>query len=342
MHGEELSPEDVHLLLTSNGFQLSPLHLAGSFFPKGINLVGGGDPTWHSDFPGFLRAMAEHASHIHVLTGGINPELDLDRLERVLREIDDDHDCAVGFGVTAHPFGYLAGDGRVRESLLTLANLPLIHLRLNVLGIPPVTGITRTVQSRFPYLTLEEAHQSELFEWLDRKFILLRGGDSINWTRRTSECTNQLLEINPVSRILRRTGRAIDLPEILTQDRITDFDVLLFLDEVRGGILNPMRVTADGHLTACFTSKFQDPRSYEGDLRGHSVNEIVHNRLLLVSHFRSEGQAWLDSRCEIESGSICDTVCKRAREAFVSDPRRIPSHRGSGETVLPVRQRLGR
>jgi hypothetical protein len=339
MKGGELSPDDIRLLSHSRDFQLGKRAGPAHEYESRITLAGGGDPTFHIDFPDFLRTVASSVECVRILTGGLSPALDLDQLEAVLREVRD-NSGNIHAEVSFHPYGYLHGDGRIRETLLALSRLPLAQLSLKILHTADWLDTPPEARSQLSYLSPSDAYTTSLFSWVRANFSTFEDGRRALSSSSPKQESKPFLDVRTSPTFLRNTGRARDLHGALTSGMTTPKKVHAFLNAVKHGVFNDMHMTADGHLTACFAADFGRPELYEGDLRGHSFEEIVANRALLVSHYVRECEVWLRSRQNSEHGSICDTVCKRAREAFVSDPRRIPSHRGSGETVLPVRQKL--
>ncbi|MFH1785306.1 MAG: radical SAM protein [Candidatus Micrarchaeota archaeon] len=336
MKGLELSPEDVDLLFQSGHFRLRPKSRLVPDLGTKINLLGGGDPTYHSDLPNFLRSVSRYANFIGVLTGGFNPHMDKDHLETVLREFAESG-IHVRFNVTYHPYGYLSDENRIRDALLFISRAPLAARGLKVLCFPESVEMPVQIRSLFPVLTEREILETDFFRWVRENFAIFENARRTNPDGSPRSLPNPFLDVDLTAKPLRRTGRACTLPLILSDGLTTRERVERFLSDVHDGASNNMRVTAEGHITACFTSKFTNLDMNEGDLRGHSFEEIVANRVLLITHYVREAEAWLRSNKETEQGSICDTVCKRAREAFALDKKRIPSHRGQGQTVLPVK-----
>ncbi|VVC04195.1 Uncharacterised protein [Candidatus Bilamarchaeum dharawalense] len=339
--GEELPTEDVVQLFQSGLFvphtQSNPLNRR-----KVLNLLGGGDPTYHSDLPGFMLALAQFVGRINLLSGGLNPHLDFERFADAVEEIRL-MGRQVHLEVTHHPYGCIGHDDRIRQALLTFGGMLPDKLALKLLCFPeehlPSDPLLR---ADFLHLTQPELFQTPLWLWIRDHFAVFEEGRRHNPDGSPRILTKPFLDVEIVNKSLRPTGRACDLPSFLSDHTLVKPEVYQAFKKSEKGLSDlsrvKLRLTPTGNLTFCGSTTFTNPDFFEGNVYGHSFGEIVSNLRLMLEHMVREEKAWLNSGREKEPGWICDNVCKRAREAFAEDCRRIKPHRNSGETILPIKR----
>ncbi|MFH1785308.1 MAG: hypothetical protein ABH842_02680 [Candidatus Micrarchaeota archaeon] len=333
-NGQAMPLEDIEAIFTSGFFGISGVANSQMFA-----LAGGGDPTAYvHGFVELIRLLSSFAPSILVLTGGVSRQLTLQQLRKVNTL------CSTGvkinFTINHHPFGSNGHDARIKKTLLMFRDSGILGWTLRVRCIPEelAVHVDRAIKHTFPYMTRANFERSDLWRWINKKFGVIfmasplkmyLGAASYNTTK-----PPLILEYNEDS--LRCSGRALTLPRILLSGTTTTRNVEAMLALAPQLYVHPLRVTYDGFVTGCESSRFPRTDFFEGDLYGHNYDEIRSNRLLFIEHLISESRRWLRSHTS-ESGTICDTVCRRAREAFIDDPKRFPSHRGHGNTVLKAR-----
>lgn len=368
--GVNLPLENIAELLSSGFFRLSgtktseyeegdflaryPKYHPGSL--KKLVLAGGGDPTYYRDgaagFVELLELLSGFAREILVHTGGLNPKIGVTELSNAVEKMGGRRTSTINVCVTHHPFGSSGHEERIKRTLTVLAEAPISEFALKVICFSEnaLRGMSEEVRKRFPYLTQYEFCKTDLYRWISEKFkgmsdlvMLLDPYLGPEIIARIRDDHRPLISLLFEERTLRRCGRACSLPLELSSALIyyQNVDAMAYTLK-KDGAPYPLRVTAEGYITGCGSSKFPRPEMYEGDLYGHSYDEIAHNRLLFLGHFLSEleelrSRAMAAEQFTPESGHICDNVCARAREAFVRNPARIRSHRGSADTVLKLK-----
>lgn len=340
-NGVDFPTDDIIQLFESGLFE--PYTVRRSSKPiKKINILGGGDPTYHKNLPELLLVISRYVQRINVLTGGLNPDLNLGALESSLAILRD-AGIKVSFMVTQHPHGCTGQDERIKAALLVLKDLPLDKLSLNVICFPNcfIDRLAAVDRGAYPYLTSEEFMRTEFWHWARANFAIFEQARKFNPDGSPRLLSKPFLDIVFENTLLRRTGKACGLPLFLSESVTDESRVNEFLTRLRKARSDlsrvKLRLTANGLLTDCRSSTFLNLDFFAGDLYGHSFDEIAANLALSLDHMIRESDSWLNSRKKSEPGWFCDTVCRRAREAYAEDVRRFKPHRGEGKTVLKAR-----
>lgn len=371
LRGSVLPLEDIDRLLGSNLFDLPfegfcceenlPRLLSRGYGinnTKNVYLGGNGDPTFYLDgnanFADLIGVISKYASTVRFWTGGLNPELsveDLIRAKKLMANYCKGGGYLIG-AVSHHPFGGHGHEERIKRTLEIFRDALLRDLMLKVICLPQdiVSLMPPETRATFPFLTSEEFQTSSLHSWILERFrdevhVLYEFLNAFEGEGTFTPSVNPLIAI--IFRVqLRNTGRAKCLPHNLAKFfcdnfRISRKEIEEFYEKIAEiGIFNSLRVTPEGFITGCDSSRFERPEFYEADLYGHSYGDVLQNRRLFLEHLARSSKEWLDRGESEKRGDLCDDVCKTARERFAADARRIKSHRGQGETVLLVRKKL--
>lgn len=337
INGVDLPVKDIRTLLESGIFEIE--NVIG--FRKKLLLCGGGDPTYYSDFAELLVTLSKFVSDIVISTGGMNPDIIVKDLLDIKEKINK---TKIHAHVTHHPFGNNGYEQMIMSTLERLTGAE-IETRLRVLCPPEYTidKIEPEEIELFPFLNFEGYKNTEIYRSIVQNFqpeeIRQLGGLTFFDTLKKDD-EEPLLTIIYEKRTIQNSGRARKLPALMRSEKTSQHDVQRFLKEIEEkGIYHKIRVTAQGFITACPSALSKRREMQEGDLYGHSYEEIVSNRLLFLSHLEETCKRWMQEYKEKywEDGMLCDTICRRARKAFSKDKKRIPSHRGKGKTILKAR-----
>lgn len=373
MKGSVLPLEDIDRLLGSSLFDLSIKGgLCEETLPhmldlgyrindlKTIHLAGGGDPTFYLDgaynFVDLVAVLSKYAATITLLTGGLNPDLTAEDLIRARENMKKwCKEPRIEGTVSHHPYGSPGHDERIKRTLeiFAAARIRELTISLRVLDSKIVAKMPAEMRAAFPFLTYDEFKKTELYVWIMERFkdegaVLANFYMEIS---RTGGPHKMALDARPwislvPERLLREAGRATRLPHGMCNfycERIVvtaEIIEQMMQKMIKEGLSTQLRVTPDGFITGCESSKFQNPEQYEGDLYGHSYEEILSNRILFMEHFIRSCREWLDLELGTKKRPVCDDICRTARERFVADDKRIKSHRGQGNTVLKARRLL--
>lgn len=368
MRGAVLPLGDIDELLGSGVFrvpyapfiddQVLPAMIRGGFKPndtKRLYLAGGGDPTYYQDgangFVKLIGMLSKYAYNIQFLTGGLAPHISAEDLALAQEEMRENcRNPRLVCMVSHHPFGSPGHDERIKRAILCAYAAELKDTALKVRAFPQevVDPMPQAVRAAYPFLTIRDFLKSPLYVWLMERFDdeeeIMMARDLAMLGGRLLRPTGKKLISIIYDTYLRETGRAQALPcgfcRLVAEHMLIPRNEIeqMRLKLLKEGISTGLRVTAEGLITGCESSRLARPEFYEGDLYGHSYDEIFHNRLLWIEHLVRALDEWLGEGKKVKQGNCCDDVCRTARERFAEDFRRVRSHRGKGKTVLRCRQ----
>lgn len=338
----ELAPDEIDQVF-EGGFQVHEAKDRFSTKSRGkvVSLLGGGEPTYHSDLPKMLRTVGKYAGHINVVIGGLNPNMDLVSFAAAVEDLNFSG-IRVHFTVSYHPYGSLVPgyDDRLKRTVEKIYRISMRDCAINVICLPETKAVLadQSIRAEFPYLSPKEIEQSPFFSWLFENFAILHERRKTNSDGTPRLVTKPRLDIEFIQRTLRKTGGACNLPALFSDSVLTLPQVEEFIKNAEQSVFStPLVLGADGSITGCASSRFTNPDFYEGNVRGHSYEEILHNRKLLLDHYVIAAYTWLMAGKHEEKGNLCENVCREARERFAADCRRIRPHPGNGETVVRKR-----
>ncbi|GEM_PF-5067462 len=366
-NGVDLPSKDIAEIFRSGSFEVensTPFYSPkNSRFGRKIQLIGGGEPTLHPEFLDIVITLSEHASVVEFLTGGMNPDIDPYAIMGTTAHLGC-NDSKLIAGVSHHPFSSPGHDNRIAKTVETLwtSGVSGLMLKLKCFQNEFVDGLPQKLRASFHYLTETEFYATELWSRIGHRFSIpfakSKGVSYDDLSRLKTNC----MEVGPGSDMwhlspnaettihidggLRPSGKALmHLKQFLqfygVQYYIHPRDFISSLITQCERAPSALRVTAHGYITGCHSSLplgFENnPDAYEGDLYGHSAVQIAHNRTLFISHLIRACREWLDSGESMLKGTVCDTLCKKARIRFIEDQKRFPSRRGNMGTVLRAR-----